>query len=73
MPFDFALLIAFIAFFSAVAEASFSLVLTEASTAFITLFIFVRSVLLRSFLFSACLTLLSAERFFLGAAFAAKL
>jgi hypothetical protein len=63
----------FMAFMRALAEASFSLVLIDASTALMTLFIFVRSVLLRSFLLSACLSLLIADRFFLGADFAAKL
>jgi hypothetical protein len=72
IPLELALLIVFIAFCSALADVSFSLALTDASTAFTTLFIFVRSVLLRSFLLSACLSLLSADRFFLGADFAAK-
>jgi len=72
IPFELALLIVFMAFIRALAEASFSLFLTDASTALMTLFIFVRSVLLRSFLFSDCLSLLIADKFFLGADFAAK-
>jgi hypothetical protein len=70
--FEPALLMVFIAFLRALADMSFSPDLTDASTALTTLRILVRSVLLRSFLFTACLALLIADRFFLGADFAAK-
>jgi hypothetical protein len=72
MPFDFALVIAFSAARSAFAEASLSLLVAAASTALIIPFNFERSVLLRWFLFSACLARLMAERFFFTGAFAAK-
>jgi hypothetical protein len=73
IPFDFALLMVFIAFRRAPAAVSLSPVFTDASTFLTTPRILVRSILLRSFLFSDCLSLLIADRFFLGADFAAKL
>jgi hypothetical protein len=73
IPFDRALLMTFVALRSTLFTASLSLPLTAASTDFITLFILERSTLFRSFLFSACLALFIAERFFFTGAFAAKL
>jgi hypothetical protein len=72
MPFDFVLLITFIAVPRAACTVSLFFSFIAASTAFDALLTPERSCLFRAFLFSACLALFKAERFFFGADFAAK-
>jgi hypothetical protein len=72
MPFDVALLIVFTAVLSATCMTSLLFSFIADSTAFDALLILERSRLFRAFLFSACLALFKAERFFFGADFAAK-
>jgi hypothetical protein len=73
IPFERALLITFVALRSTLFAASLSPPFAAASTIFMALLTFERSTLLRVFLFSACLALFIAERFFFTGAFAAKL